>query len=245
VRPSLVDRQRRRRTAEVVVPITPIDHPQEAAMPQSTFEKFLPASGILAGILFAVGGYISHTPDSSSQNPITVMSGHEAQNMVAVIAGALFAVTMAFFAVGIRQALRSGESGESTYSSAAFAGGIMVAVLTTLNTWLLFATVDAVDDKDRAAAHLFGLLGINAWLPLMIGAAVLLLSTGLGGLRTAVLPKWLSIVTIVLGVCCFGGPTGFLVWFALPVWCIAVGVVLVRRQQAAAPAAAVTQTVHA
>ena len=66
----------------------------------------------------------------------------------------------------------------------------------------------------------------------MVGAAVLLLSTGLGGLRTAVLPKWLAIVTIVLGVCALLGPTGFLVWFAMPVWCIVVGVVLMRRQSA-------------
>ena len=214
-------------------------------MPQSTFEKFLPASGILAGILFAISGYVAQTPENASDNPLTVMAGHQGQNLVAVIAGALFAVTMAFFAVGIRQALRSGEPGESTYSSAAFAGGVMVAIMSTLNTWLLFATIDAVENKDRATAHVFGQLAINSWLPFMVGAAVLLLSTGIGGLRTAVLPKWLAIVTIVLGVCALGGPTGFLVWFAMPVWCIAVGVVLIRRQQAAAPTPSVAQTVHA
>ena len=75
---------------------------------------------------------------------------------------------------------------------------------------------------------------MNTWLPFMVGAAVLLLSTGLGGLRTAVLPKWLAIVTIVLGVGALLGPTGFAVWFALPVWCIVVGVVLMRRQSASA-----------
>jgi hypothetical protein len=212
-------------------------------MPQSTFEKFLPAAGIAAGILFAVAGYVAKTPESSSANPITVMTGHEAQNFIAVVAGALFAVTMAFFTVGIRQALRSGESRESTYSSAAFAGGVMVAIMSTLNTWLLFATIDAVDNKDRVAAHVFGNLAINSWLPFMVGAAVLLLSTGLGGLRTAVLPKWLSIVTVVLGACCLGGPTGFIVWFAMPLWCITLGIVLMRRQAAADPAATVTHSV--
>ncbi len=212
-------------------------------MPQSTFEKFLPAAGIAAGILFAVAGYIAKTPESSSDNPITVMAGHEGQNLVAVVAAALFAVTMAFFTVAIRQALRSGEPGESTYSSAAFAGGVMVAIMSTLNAWVLFATMDAVDNKDRATAHVFGTLGIDSWLPFMAGAGVLLLSTGLGGLRTAVLPKWLSIATVVLGVCCFGGPTGFAVWFALPVWCITLGIVLMRRQAAAAPAATVTHSV--
>ncbi len=214
-------------------------------MPHSTFEKFLPASGIAAGILFAVAGYVATSPESSSDNPITLMADHQTENLIAVVAGALFAVTMAFFAVAIRQALRSGEPGESTYSSAAFAGGVMVAVMSTLSTWLLFATVDAVDNNDRVTAHVFGVLGLNSWLPFMVGAAVLLLSTGLGGLRTAVLPKWLSIVTLVLGVCCLGGPTGFLVWFAMPVWCITLSVVLMRRQSAESQAPRTTQTVNA
>ena len=38
-------------------------------MPQSTFEKFLPASGILAGILFAVTGYVAQTPTARARTP--------------------------------------------------------------------------------------------------------------------------------------------------------------------------------
>ena len=169
------------------------------------------------------------------------MSGHEVQNLIAVIAAALFAVTFAFFAVGIRQALRSGESGESTYSSAALVGGTMVAVISALNAWVSFTLLDAVDRKDAATAHVLGALGINSWVPFMVASAVLLLSAGLGGLRTAVLPKWLAIVTIVLGVCCLLGPTGFAVWFAMPVWCIAVSVVARRRRSAASSTTRVPQ----
>ena len=209
-------------------------------MPHSTFEKFLPAAGTLAGILFAISGYVAHTPEDSSANPVTAMAGHETQNLIALVAAALFAVTMAFFTVGIRQALRSGEPRESTYSSAAFAGGVMVAVTSALNAWIMISLLDAVDTKDVPTAQVLSSLGISSWLPFMAGAAVLLLSTGLGGLRTAVLPKWLAIVTVVLGACCLGGPTGFLVWFAMPVWCVVTSVVLVRRQSAetAAPLAA-------
>jgi len=202
-------------------------------MPQSTFEKLLPVAGIAAGILFAVSGYLVKTPESSTDNPVVVMAGHGTQNTIAFIASALFAVTIAFFAVGIRQALRSGEPGESTYSSAAFAGGIMIATVSALNAWMLLSLVDAVDNKDVVSSKVLGTLGIDAWLPLMVASAVLLLSTGLGGLRTGVLPKWLAIVTTVLGVCALLGPTGFAVWFAMPVWCIATAVVLMRRQSAA------------
>jgi hypothetical protein len=205
-------------------------------MPQSTFEKLLPVAGIAAGILFAISGYLAHTPENSSDNPVTVMTGHATQNTIAFIASGLFAITFAFFAVGIRAALRSGEAGESTYSSGALAGGIMVAIVGAVNAWLMLTLVDLVDNKDVTSARAIGALGVDAWLPLMASLAVLLLSTGLGGLRTGVLPKWLGIVTIVLGVCAVGGPTGFVVWFALPVWCVVVGVVLVRSQSVAVPA---------
>lgn len=202
-------------------------------MPQSTFEKFLPASGILAGILFAIGGYLPTTPENTTDNPVTAMAGHDLRNTVAFVATALFAVTFAFFATGIRQALRSGEPRESSYSSAAFGGGIMVATVTALDAWLSLTLIDVVGNKDVSSAKVLSALGIDSWLPFMAGMAVLLLATGLGGLRTAVLPKWLAIVTIVLGVCCLGGPTGFVVWFAMPVWCVVTGAVLMRRESVA------------
>jgi hypothetical protein len=214
-------------------------------MPQSTFEKFLPASGILAGILFAISGYVAKTPDNASDNPVTAMAGHGAQNTIAFIAAALFAVTIAFFSVAIRSALRSGEPGESTYSSAAFAGGIMVAVVSAINASFTLTLVDLVENKDVASARVVGALGIDGWLMFMAGAAVLLLSTGLGGLRTGALPKWLAIITAVLGVCALLGPAGFLVWFAMPLWCMVTGVVLARRQSMGRAATEVTHAVTA
>ena len=197
-------------------------------MPHSTFEKFLPAAGTLAGILFAISGYVAHTPENASANPVTAMEGHETQNFVALVAGALFAVTIAFFTVAIRQALRSGEPRESTYSSAAFAGGVMVAMTSALNAWIMISLIDAADSNDVPTARVLSTLGIDSWLPFMAAAAVLLLSTGLGGLRTAVLPKWLSIVTIVLGVACVLGPTGVGAYFVTPIWMVIVGVLMLR-----------------
>ncbi len=119
----------------------------------------------------------------------------------------------------------------------------MVAVLAALNAWVSFALVGAVDEKQAATARVLGALGLSSWVPFLAASAVLLLSVGLGGLRTAVLPKWLAIVTIVMGACCFGGPTGFLVWFAMPVWCIVTSVVLMRRESRAVSSPGAAQAV--
>jgi hypothetical protein len=73
-------------------------------------------------------------------------------------------------------------------------------------------------------------LGIDSWLPWVAASAVFFLATGLGGLRNAVLPKWLAVATVVLGICCLLGPTGIAVWFATPVWLAVTGIALAQRQ---------------
>jgi hypothetical protein len=137
---------------------------------------------------------------------------------------------MLFFTTGVRRALRSGEANESTYSTAAFAGGILVAVSIAISAVVTFTATAAAHKHNLEVSTVMGFLDDSTWVPWVAGSAVLFLSTGLGGLRTAALPKWLSIVTIVLGVLCLLGPTGVAVFFVTPLWLIVTGVVLARRQ---------------
>ena len=199
----------------------------------SKFEKFLPFTGVLAGILFAANGYLAQTSDKAGDpQAVQIMKDHMTVNTIAFIAGGLFCVAMVFFAAAIRAALRSGEGGESTYSSVAFAGAILVASAKVIESWLLMAGSDAADKGDEAALATLSYLGLDSWMPWVAASAAFFLATGLGGLRTAVIPRWLAIVTVVLGVCCLLGPAGILVWFATPVWLVVTGVVLAQRQAA-------------
>ncbi len=82
--------------------------------------------------------------------------------------------------------------------------------------------------EDAVGAQVLGGLGANGWVPMVASMAVMYLATGLGGLSTAALPKWLSITTVVLGVGCLLGPVGIAVYFATPLWLIVAGIVLSR-----------------
>jgi len=154
------------------------------------------------------------------------------------------AVLLAFFAAGVRKAVRSGEPGESTYSSVVFAGCVMTAV--TAGSWatLILAQLSSVKDGDRAAVETLAHLTSLAWLPWLIGSVVLFISLGLGGLRTASLPRWLAIATLVLGLIGLTGVGGYVLYLALPFWLVVTGIVLTRRlgvgqhDQVVAPAAA-------
>ncbi len=197
-------------------------------MTPSRFDRFLPLAGVLAGVAFlAVNILTWDAPNGTDVTTVTAWgSTHETRSEVAGFALALVAVLMAFFTAALRQAIRSGEPGESTYSSAAFAGGVMVASASGLWSFLSLAQASAVRAGDRAAVQTLAHLTSLAWLPWLMGAIVLFVALGLGGLRTAGLPSWLSWPTLVLGLLGLTGIGGFAVYLVMPVWLIVAGAVL-------------------
>jgi uncharacterized membrane protein len=202
----------------------------------SKFEKFLPYAGVLAGILFAVGGFLpSLSEKAGDPDAMAIMNDNATRNTIGAISWAVFCVAMLFFAAALRRSLRSGEGGESTYSGVAYAGAVLVAGSQALVAWLMFAGIDAADNKDKAAFDAIAYLGVNNWLVWIAPSAAMFLAAGLGGLRNAVLPTWLGIVTVILGVMCFLGPGGIVVYLLTPVWLVVTGVVLGQRQQAERP----------
>ena len=206
-------------------------------MSVSRIDRFLPLSGVLAGLLFvAVMVLTNGSPDEADAAALTTWTqAHQGAAQVAGFAQALLAVAMAFFAVALRLALRSGEPGESTYSSVAFAGGLMVAAASAAWSVVTLATTSAIDDGDDAAVPALAHLGSVSWLPWLAGSAVLFLGTGIGAYRTATMPRWLAVTTLVLGGLCLTGVGGFVVYLASPVWLAVAGVVLHRRLPAAMP----------
>ena len=201
-------------------------------MPTTRFERFLPGAGILSGVLFAITALTSGSPPGTGADAakqVAWYNAHQGRVLLSVFAGALFLVTMGFFATAIRQALRSGETGESTYSSVAYGGALLVGAAVAIWSWVSFAIVEAADKNQAAVVHTLSFVNDGGWLPWTAASAVMMLGTGLGGLRTAALPKWLAVVTIILGVMNIAGPAGIAVYLITPLWLIVTGVVLLRR----------------
>ena len=66
----------------------------------------------------------------------------------------------------------------------------------------------------------------------MAGFAILLIASGIGGLRTRALPRPIAIAGLVLGLACLT-PAGFFALFALPVWTFVTSIALYRAQNPA------------
>jgi hypothetical protein len=206
-------------------------------MPLSTFEKYLPWTGALAGVLWGVQMLAAKSPDDpADRKAVTVIGDAVARNYVAGFALLVGALMLVFFAAAARKSLRSGEAGESTYSSVAHGGLLVAATGFGLLGIVQIALTNSAKADDAAATATIGQLALIGWLPALAGLVAAFWGLGLGGLRNATLPKWFAIITVVLGVVGVLGPLAMVVYLLLPLWLIAASAVTASRSSAREPA---------
>ena len=206
-------------------------------MTTDRFQRLLPVTGVIAGLALIGGLVLSGSEVSESATAAQIAEHYRDNNTQIVVASLvcaqLFSLMLLFFTAGLRSAIRSGEAGESSYSTVVTIGGTVTALGISLLAFFEFAAADAADrGSSPSVVESLHLLASNAWMPWAVGASALLIGAGLGGLRTVALPRVLSWITLVLGVLAVT-PAGALVFAAMPLWLIATGVVLARRDRRA------------
>lgn len=214
-------------------------------MPRSTFERFLPWTGAIAGVAWIGQSFLFHedTGDSPGQATTAMIHDHLALNYAAVGCLVVMGIALVFFATALRSHLRSGEAGESTYSGIAYGGLLLASAgLSQMVMWSWGLINGAADAKDDAALHVLSFVGYFGFAGMGIGLATTLLATGLAGLGNAVFPRWFAIVTLVMGALSALGaagipPGGLVNYLLLPFWLIATAVLVARRHDGAAPGA--------
>jgi hypothetical protein len=211
-------------------------------MPLSKFEKFLPWTGLIAGLCWFGRWFLGNVsatdePGTASAAVINDNLGLNYGDQACLVA---MGIALLFFATAVRNLLRSGEAREATYSNIAFGGWIaVVAAVSQMVMWSWALINGAADAKDETAVHILGYGHYFTWAGMGIGLATALIAFGLGGIRNAVLPKWFAIVSIVLGVLGALGdaglpPGGLANYLLLPIWLIVAAIIVARRQRRAA-----------
>lgn len=205
-------------------------------MRTSTFEKFLPWSGAVAGALWAIQAFAEKTTDDpAAADAVRVIGGAPAQNYVAGFALLVGALLLVLFAAAVRSALRSGEAGEAVFSSVAHGGLLSAAAGFAGMAVVQIALTNAAGAGDAAGTVTLGRLHQIGWLPALVGFVATFWGLGLGGLHNAVLPKWFAVATVVLGVVGVLGPLAIVVYLLLPVWLVLASLLLASRAHAASP----------
>jgi hypothetical protein len=201
-------------------------------MHTSRLQRILPLSGVLFTLIM-VTALVLTRGEADSSGPVDKIfaywHGHYGAQMIsALVLAPLAALLLVIFAAELRRTIRSGEAGEAIYSPIILAGGVMTAVGLGVTGAFDAAVTSAAHHNSHAAVYTLAQLQSYDWVPWILGFATMMLAVGVGGLRTATLPKSLSWPALVLGIA-FLTPLGFFGLFVLPVWTLAAGVVLYRR----------------
>jgi hypothetical protein len=210
-------------------------------MQHDRFHRLVPLTGIAAGLLLAVGIALTIGEPSGDHPSAQSVAGwygdhQNVEVLASLVLAPLVSLLLLFYTAGLRAVLRSGEAGESTWSTVVGGATPLVAFSLLLMSATDLAISVAADHGETDVARTIYMVNQFSWLPWAAPTAAMLLATGIGGLRTAALGKPLAWISIVLGVVCVS-PGGMFVFLALPLWLIATGTVLYRRAGAPAPLA--------
>jgi hypothetical protein len=193
--------------------------------------RLLPLTGALFVVAFVVANAITGSmPDenSSAQKVFSYWHGHQGVQTASAFLGAFAMLLFLFFAGTLRSALQSRESEGVPFATIAFGGAVVTAAAGAIDSMLRLATASAADNGAGSAVYTLNQLTAYDWLPAVTGLSVMLIASGLAGLMTSVLPRWLSWTGLVIGLA-FLTPAGIIAFFGFPLWILAASIALYGR----------------
>ena len=175
------------------------------------WRRLAPLSGFVFVALVVVSIMISDTPDVGD-GPAKVAAyyaAHDGTTIATVVMlayGALFAVV---FFTSAGQFFR--DAGAQTLATLTVVGGVLFAVGCGLGAGTSAALTDANGHFAATQMQVLNAVSEDLFWPITVGGMILAtLAMGAAILRTRALPKWLGIVTVVVGVV---GISGIGSWF--------------------------------
>jgi hypothetical protein len=204
----------------------------------SSTTRWLPLTGILS-IALIVGGILLGEPPDASHPPQEIVDFYvenKAKMQYGTIAFGAAMILLVAFASYLRSVLNRGEGSTDILPVVAVAGATIFAVGGAIDAMIIFGISEAVDDLDPTQVQTLQALWDNDWLPLLMGAVMLTLASGLSIVRHRSLPVWLGWLALVIGIVGLT-PFGWAAFLAAGVWILMVCVtLLVTERGASTPA---------
>jgi hypothetical protein len=211
-------------------------------------DRWAPLGGIIFVVLMVVGTtFVADVPDPDAPQQQLASyladSGNHTRNIVGAYLWVVGALAFLWFVTGLRSVLRGAEGGTGALSNLVFGAGVVFAAV-----WMVSAAAFA------AVAYAVGLRGATvsdpdfvkvlpqmAWMILLLGAGfaglLLVLTTSILSMKTRVLPRWLAWLGIVVAIALLFDVV-YVNIVPLLIWVLAASIVLLRRREETATAAA-------
>ena len=199
--------------------------PEKTASPPSTPSRrslVAMASVVLVGYLAMFATRTDLQYDASLSKIRAAYDGSQGASQLSAYAGMAFVALLLFFGAALRKALRA--KGRTWLADVPFLG--FAALGATIASWAVtdIAIWKAVDFGDKGAIRTLVTISDAGFLPLMAAMIAIYVGTGLVGMITGAVPKWLAIASLVIGVLVPLGPLGFVGALLLPLWILAVAI---------------------
>jgi len=159
---------------------------------------------------------------------------------IGALAGAIAAIFLVWFFAYVSRLVSNALGGSSMVPTVAIVGAAIVAVGAAIDNTLLFALAEAADDLDPSAAQAIQAIWDNDFIPFLVGTSLAMLATGIGVLKSGILPKWLGWVAVAIGIVA-ATPAGFVGAIAAALWILVSSILLAisAGREPAAPGPAV------
>jgi hypothetical protein len=210
------------------------------ATPRRNLSRFAPLAGVLAVVLWILGIVILDTTDDPDEDaaPAAYLDYYNDESQQILVGGILFLFGTVAFLWFVAQ-LRARLGPTSPGAAAAFAGGIATAVcLLLLPTPDMTAALRGDEDSTELsgeAAQVFNNMADMFFIGAELSAVLLVGAVGVLAIRTRVFPRWLGWISLLIALVLLIPPIGWAALiFAVPLWTLAVSVLLFLRPGAEA-----------
>ena len=216
-----------------------------SASPERSGARVAAAGGAIFAILYAAGfvlhGLASGSSNDETRAEVVARYADEGNEALVHLGGLLIGFALVFlllFLGRLRAALRRVEGGPAALSTAALAGGVLLATLAAVSAAVGIAAHSSADFYDAYRVDpdvvlLMETLSFAALGYALVGGALLVGATSLVALRTGLFPRWHALAGLVLAAVCAFGEWALFVPFplaALLLWLLVTSVLLVVRQ---------------
>ena len=207
-------------------------------------ERWTNWTGVAAVILWIVGAVVGSSGAPTDGASEAEWLAHVETNASSILAGGWLWmagwVAFLWFAIVLRERLAAVEGGTRTFANAAFLGSVLVGAFMMLTPGGEIAAAITAEEQEIsasavAALRLVGEVFISA---ATLAATLLMLGSGIVGLRTRIFPKAWTWLSFALAGVLLIPPVGWAaLLLGLPLWVIGTTVLLGRRDAGPVPEA--------
>ena len=220
---------------------------REGSVVLERWERLSALAGVVAVALWIAAVVIfegvagAFPEEGSPQAALSYYQGNENAILIGAWLFMLGALLFLWFLGVLRARLLRAEGDVGTFSTVAFAAGVVMTACLVLWPASEAAAAIVADNIEGQTARALHELVTVFFIGAELSAVALLAATAVVSFATGVLPRWWAIVSILIAIVLIIGPIGWAgLIFGMPVWIVVTSVLLLRDRRAVGSEAAPT-----